>query len=73
MWVVSRKEAIAAGWFGPGVADRVRPRIGDVIAAAREPTAVVQRDTEGLMSALIGHHGSLTPEEQLVPLIVVRA
>jgi len=73
MWVVSKKEAIAAGWFGPGVADRVRPRIGDVIAAAREPVAVVQRDSEGVMAALIGHHGSLTPEEQLVPLIVVRA
>jgi len=73
MWVVSRKEAIAAGWFGPGVADRVRPRIGDVIAAAREPVAVVQRDTESLMSVLIGNHGSLTSEEQLVPLIVVRA
>jgi predicted AlkP superfamily pyrophosphatase or phosphodiesterase len=73
MWVVSRKEAIAAGWFGPGLADRVRPRIGDVIAAAREPVAVVQRDVEGLMSTLIGNHGSLTPEEQLVPLIVVRA
>jgi len=73
MWVVSKREAIAAGWFGPGVADRVRPRIGDVIAAARDPVAVVQRDTEGLMSVLIGHHGSLTPEEQLVPLIVIRA
>ena len=45
MWVVSREQAIADGWFGPGVPDRVRPRIGDVIAAAREPVAVVQRDT----------------------------
>ena len=44
----------------------------DVIAAAREPVAVVQRDSDGLMAALIGHHGSLTPAEQLVPLLVVR-
>jgi hypothetical protein len=44
-----------------------------VIAAAREPVAVVQRDSDGLMAALIGHHGSLTPAEQLVPLLVVRA
>jgi predicted AlkP superfamily pyrophosphatase or phosphodiesterase len=72
MWVVSREQAIADGWFGPGVPDRVRPRIGDVIAAAREPVAVVQRDTDGLMAALIGHHGSLTPAEQLIPLLVVR-
>lgn len=72
MWVVSREQAIADGWFGPGVPDRVRPRIGDVIAAAREPVAVVQRESDGLMAALIGHHGSLTPAEQLVPLVVVR-
>jgi hypothetical protein len=72
MWVVSREQAIADGWFGPGVPDRVRPRIGDVIAAARERVAVVQRESDGLMAALIGHHGSLTPAEQLVPLIVVR-
>jgi hypothetical protein len=72
MWVVSREQAIADGWFGPGVPDRVRPRIGDVIAAAHEPVAVVQRESDGLMAALIGHHGSLTPAEQLVPLIVVR-
>jgi len=72
MWVVSRDEAVAGGWFGPGVADRVRLRIGDVIAAAREPVAVVQRDTDGLMAALIGNHGSLTAAEQLVPFIVVR-
>jgi predicted AlkP superfamily pyrophosphatase or phosphodiesterase len=72
MWVVSREQAIADGWFGPGVPDRVRPRIGDVIAAAREPVAVVKRESDGLMAALIGHHGSLTPMEQLVPLIVVR-
>jgi hypothetical protein len=72
MWVVSREQAIADGWFGGGVPDRVRPRIGDVIAAAREPVAVVQRESDGLMAALIGHHGSLTPAEQLVPLLVVR-
>ena len=34
MWVVTRDEAISSGWFGPRVPDRVRPRIGDVVAAA---------------------------------------
>jgi cytoplasmic iron level regulating protein YaaA (DUF328/UPF0246 family) len=33
-WVVSRDEAIGAGWFGARVTDGVRPRIGDVVAAA---------------------------------------
>ena len=69
-WVVSREEAIAAGWFGSEVLDRVRPRIGDVLAAARGATAMVRSNVEPLESALIGHHGSLTDAEQLVPLLL---
>ena len=69
-WVVSGEEAIAAGWFGERVADRVRPRIGDVIVAARGAAAVVRRAVEPLESALIGHHGSLTSAEQRVPLLL---
>jgi hypothetical protein len=69
-WVVSREEAIAAGWFGERVADDVRPRIGDVVAAARGTAAVVRRTVEPLESSLIGHHGSLTSAEQQIPLLV---
>jgi hypothetical protein len=72
-WVVSGDEAIAAGWFGERVADRVRPRIGDVIVAARGAAAVVRRAVEPLESALIGHHGSLTSAEQRVPLLLATA
>jgi hypothetical protein len=73
MWIVARDEAIAGGWFGPAVPDRVRPSIGDVIAAAHRPVGVMQRDVFKLETLLIGHHGSLTPEEQLVPFFVVRS
>jgi hypothetical protein len=71
-WVLLGEEAIEAGWFGPVVADRVRPRIGDVVAAARDRTGVFQKEVDPLHFTLIGHHGSLTPEELLVPLLVVR-
>jgi hypothetical protein len=71
-WVVPGEEAIEAGWFGPAVADRVRPRIGDVVAAARDRTGVFQKEVDPLQFTLVGHHGSLTPEEQLVPLLVAR-
>jgi Type I phosphodiesterase / nucleotide pyrophosphatase len=67
-WVVSRDEAIGAGWFGQRVSDSVRPRIGDVVAAARGSAAIVRRIVEPLESSLIGHHGSLTFAEQAVPL-----
>ncbi|TNC18699.1 alkaline phosphatase family protein [Amycolatopsis alkalitolerans] len=69
-WVVTREEAIEAGWFGPRVSDRVRPRIGDLVVAARERFGLVRRAAEPFESALIGHHGSLTTAEQLVPLAV---
>jgi hypothetical protein len=68
--VVSRDEAIAAGWFGERIADRVRERIGDVVAAARDATVMVRRTVEPVESALIGHHGSLTTAEQRVPLLL---
>jgi hypothetical protein len=69
-WVVSRDEAIAAGWFGGPVDDRVRPRIGDIVAAAKGQAALVRRTVEPMESALIGHHGSLTTAEQRVPLLL---
>jgi len=67
-WTVSRDEAIAAGWFGPVELDAAA-RIGDIVAAARGPSAVVATVAEPRESRLIGMHGSLTPSEQRVPLL----
>ena len=67
-WIVSRAEALAAGWFGP-VDARLADRIGDVIAAARGDSAVVATAREPRESALIGMHGSLTAGDQKVPLV----
>jgi hypothetical protein len=67
-WVVSRAEAIAAGWFGP-VDLRLTDRIGDVVAAARGDSAVVATVREPRESALVGMHGSLTAGDQKVPLV----
>ena len=69
-WVVSRDEAIAAGWFGEPVRDDVRARIGDVVAAARGSATMVRRTVEPLESSLVGHHGSLTSAEQRIPLLL---
>lgn len=69
-WVVSRDEAVAAGWFGERIADGVRQRIGDVVAAGRDSTVLVRRTVEPIESGLVGHHGSLTTAEQRVPLLL---
>ena len=72
-WVRTGDEAVAAGWFGPEVVDRVRPRIGDVVAAARDAIGVFQREVDPLQASLVGHHGSLTRVEQLVPFLLIRS
>lgn len=69
-WVVSRDQAIAAGWFGERVSDATQRRIGDVVAAARGSVGLLRRTAEPLESSLIGHHGSLTTAEQYVPLLL---
>jgi len=67
--VCTRAAAIDAGWFGP-VEDRVRPRLGEVIVAGREPfTLIDSRTARPHTLSLIGQHGSLTPDEQLVPFL----
>jgi hypothetical protein len=72
-WVGTRSEAIDLGWFGP-VEDRVRPRLGDIIVAGREPfTLIDSRTARPQLLSLIGQHGSLTADEQLVPLLVQQA
>ncbi|MEU5098181.1 nucleotide pyrophosphatase/phosphodiesterase family protein [Streptomyces sp. NPDC020996] len=72
-WVASRDEAIAAGWFGPAIDERVYARIGDVVAAARDDVLIIASEREPKESAMVGNHGSMTPAEQLVPLLEVRS
>ena len=73
MWVWTREEAIATGIFGPQVTDRARERMGDIVAAAYGRVGVVERNVDPAQARLNGHHGSLTPAEQLVPLVVYRS
>ncbi len=70
--VASRAEAVGWGWFGPRVTARVAPRIGDVVVVANTNRAVIRSGGEPLQSHLVGHHGSLTPAEMLVPLYIIR-
>ena len=66
-WIATRDEAIAAGFFGE-VDDDVRPRIGDVLIAARKKIAYYL-DPNDRGRSMIGQHGSLTPDETHIPLL----
>ncbi|WP_062316390.1 alkaline phosphatase family protein [Demequina maris] len=68
--VLLRSEAVGLGLFGP-VSGHVEERIGEVVVAmAGRATVVDSRTQSDQALALIGVHGSLTPEELQVPLLV---
>lgn len=67
--VLRRDEAIARGWFGP-VTPAVRPRLGDVVVAARDDFALMSASAFPHEARLVGLHGSLTAAEMLVPVLV---
>jgi hypothetical protein len=67
--VITRDQAVAHGWFG-ALEPAVRPRIGDVLVACRGTNTVISSVTFGYESTLVGFHGSLTPDEMLIPMIV---
>jgi hypothetical protein len=68
--LLQMEQALAAGLFGPGKAlPELRSRLGDLLLLARNDSRLI---TEEEKAPLHGHHGSLTPEEMLVPLLMVR-
>jgi Type I phosphodiesterase / nucleotide pyrophosphatase len=68
--VLTRDEAVGRGWFG-AVTPVVRPRLGDVLVAARGDFSVMSTTVFPYETRLVGLHGSLTPAEMLVPVLVL--
>lgn len=70
-WVLTRAEALEAGWFGT-TEDRVRARIGDLLVAAHGPVALYDgRRVPPSAFEMVGHHGSPTRAEREVPLLML--
>ena len=67
--VLTRDDARARGWFGDARPE-VLPRIGDVVVACRGDTAILDTSAFPYEARLIGMHGSLTPAEMLVPVLL---
>lgn len=67
--VLAREAAVERGWFG-AVSPSVRPRLGDVVVACRGDVAVLSTSAFPYEARLVGLHGSLTPEEMLIPLLL---
>jgi len=71
-WVRTREEAVADGWFGGRLSDRVSHRLGDVVIATRDPIALLDPADPG-EQWMRCRHGSLTEAEMLVPLLASRS
>lgn len=68
--VCSRDAAVAAGWFGPVVEDRVLARLPEVLVVPHADVALVDVERQRPESvALLGLHGALTDGESRVPLL----
>ena len=67
--VLTRDEALERGWFGaarPGVL----PRVGDLVVACHGTFGLFSSADFGYEMSLIGLHGSLTPDEMNIPVLV---
>jgi hypothetical protein len=68
-WIRSRDQLVADGWFGPTVTPDALARLGDVALVAKGTTAFLEPTDTGPYH-LVGRHGSATPAELDVPLLV---
>ncbi len=67
-WVATLDQVDAEGWLGGPLRPEFRARLGDVALVPFEPVAYLDRAEAGDFK-LACRHGSLTPEEMLVPLV----
>jgi hypothetical protein len=71
-WVGSREEAVGQGWYGRVSFDALA-RIGDVVAILRDDWVVLATGLEPApIARMVAFHGSYTPAEMEIPLLVVR-
>lgn len=68
--VLTREEAVAAGWFGP-LREGYETRVGEVVVAMLGGATVLDsRLLRPSILRLLGHHGSITDPETAIPLLV---
>lgn len=68
--LVEMERALAAGLFGPEKpTPELRVRLGDFLLLAQDDSRLIVEEEK---VEFHGHHGSLTREEMLVPLLMVR-
>lgn len=67
--VLTRDEAVRAGWFG-ALNSPMAPRVGDVVVAAHGTYGFFSSADFAYEMTLIGLHGSLTSAEMSIPILI---
>lgn len=71
--ILDARDAVTAGLYGPPVHHPdLQERIGDTLLLARGPASFPFQSSRTPSTPSLGAHGSLTPEEMLVPLLAWR-
>jgi predicted AlkP superfamily pyrophosphatase or phosphodiesterase len=72
--LLDTERALELGLFGSveELTPHLRARLGDVLLIAKDESRLTTKEKKENAAELRGHHGSLTPEEMLVPLLLVR-
>jgi hypothetical protein len=67
-WVRTKEQIVKEGWLGGVPSPAVSSRLGDVALMPFVPTAFLDPADTGELR-LMARHGSLTPDEMLIPLL----
>lgn len=71
--VLSKAQAIGAGLFGDVMLSQAEGRIGDLIVIPTGAGGIIRSVAQKHPSQWRGHHGALTDEDQVVPLLMYSA
>jgi hypothetical protein len=68
-WIYTPQELVESGWLGQ-LAAAAAARVPDLYVLARKKVAIYHRDFSSPKSyKMVGHHGSISPEELQIPLL----
>lgn len=70
--VLSRQEVVERGWLGDAPKAEALSRVGDAVVLPGPGVGIVDRRVAPWEATMIGHHGGLSEEEALVPLLTWR-
>lgn len=68
--VLSKAQAIGQGLFGDVVLREAEARMGDLIVIPTGRGGIIRSQVERDPSSWLGHHGALTDDDQVVPLLM---